>query len=95
MRLDLPRFTLIGATTRFGLLSPPLRDRFGIVHHLEYYGVEDLAKIARRSAGILGVSLEQAGAIEIARRARGTPRVTNRLLRRVRDFVQVDGGDDH
>jgi len=92
VRLELPRFTLIGATTRFGLLSPPLRDRFGIVHHLDYYDVEHLAAIARRSAGILGVALDTAGSSEIARRSRGTPRVTNRLLRRVRDFVQVDGG---
>jgi Holliday junction DNA helicase RuvB len=93
VRLDLPRFTLIGATTRFGLLSPPLRDRFGIVHHLGYYREPDLAMIARRSAGILGIRLEADGAHEIARRARGTPRITNRLLRRVRDFVQVAGED--
>jgi Holliday junction DNA helicase RuvB len=93
VRLDLPRFTLIGATTRYGLLSPPLRDRFGIVHHLGYYGEQDLASIARRSAGILGIRLESAGAREIAGRARGTPRITNRLLRRVRDFVQVAGED--
>jgi Holliday junction DNA helicase RuvB len=92
VRLDLPRFTLVGATTRYGLLSPPLRDRFGIVHHLGYYGEQDLACIARRSAGILGIELETAGAQEIASRARGTPRITNRLLRRVRDFVQVAGG---
>ena len=92
VRLELPRFTLIGATTRFGLLSPPLRDRFGIIHHLDYYGAEHLGVIARRSAGILGIGLDPAGAAEIARRARGTPRVTNRLLRRVRDFVQVQGG---
>jgi Holliday junction DNA helicase RuvB len=92
VRLGLPKFTLVGATTRYGLLSPPLRDRFGIVHHLGYYGVEDLAKIARRSAGILGIELDDGGAGEISRRARGTPRVTNRLLRRVRDFVQVEGG---
>ncbi|MCP3982472.1 MAG: Holliday junction branch migration DNA helicase RuvB [bacterium] len=91
VRLDLPRFTLVGATTRFGLLSPPLRDRFGIVHHLDYYGVEDLSSIAHRSARILGIDLDPDGAVEIARRSRGTPRVTNRLLRRVRDFVQVDG----
>jgi holliday junction DNA helicase RuvB len=91
VRLDLPHFTLVGATTRVGLLSPPLRDRFGIVHHLEYYQAKDLAMIARRSAGILGVPLDAGGAVEIARRARGTPRVANRLLRRVRDFVQVAG----
>jgi Holliday junction DNA helicase RuvB len=91
VRLELPRFTLIGATTRYGLLSPPLRDRFGIVHHLDYYGREDLTAIAIRSAGILGTAIEPEGAVEIARRSRGTPRVTNRLLRRVRDFAQVDG----
>jgi Holliday junction DNA helicase RuvB len=93
VRLGLRKFTLVGATTRFGLLSPPLRDRFGIVHHLGYYGVEDLAQIARRSAGILGIELDDGGAEVIARRSRGTPRVTNRLLRRVRDFVQVEGGN--
>jgi Holliday junction DNA helicase RuvB len=92
VRLDLPPFTLVGATTRFGLLSPPLRDRFGIVHHLDYYRVEDLAAVATRSAGILGVECDPEGAVEIATRSRGTPRVTNRLLRRVRDFVQVGGG---
>jgi Holliday junction DNA helicase RuvB len=92
VRLELPRFTLIGATTRYGLLSAPLRDRFGIVHHLDYYRFEELAAIANRSARILGVDLEPEGAVEIARRARGTPRVANRLLRRVRDFVQVEGG---
>ena len=93
VRLDLPQFTLVGATTRYGLLSPPLRDRFGIVHRLDYYGVEDLVRIGQRSAGILGIGVDDQGALEIARRSRGTPRVTNRLLRRVRDFVQVDGGD--
>ncbi len=93
VRLDLPRFTLVGATTRSGLLSGPLRDRFGIVHHLDYYGLDDLTTIARRSAGILGARLEPGGAVEIARRSRGTPRVANRLLRRVRDFVQVAGED--
>ncbi|MBZ5640313.1 MAG: Holliday junction branch migration DNA helicase RuvB [Acidobacteriia bacterium] len=91
VRLDLQRFTLVGATTRSGLLSGPLRDRFGIVHHLDYYLPADLAKIARRSAGILGVPLDPGGAGEIARRSRGTPRITNRLLRRVRDFAQVAG----
>lgn len=91
VRLDLPRFTLIGATTRFGLLSPPLRDRFGIIQHLDYYDVDQLASIARRSSGILGVTIEPEAANEIARRARGTPRIANRLLRRVRDFVQVLG----
>ena len=93
VRLDLPHFTLVGATTRMGLLSPPLRDRFGIVHHLDYYGSDDLDAIVRRSASILGIPVDDAGAREIARRARGTPRVANRLLRRVRDFVQVAGGD--
>jgi Holliday junction DNA helicase RuvB len=89
VRLDLPRFTLVGATTRVGLLSPPLRDRFGIVHHLDYYTVEDLGIIAARSAEIMGVELAPEGAEEIARRSRGTPRIVNRLLRRVRDFAQV------
>jgi Holliday junction DNA helicase, RuvB subunit len=93
VRLELPRFTLVGATTRVGLLSPPLRDRFGIVHHLDYYETADLATIVRRSAGILGIAIDDAGADEIARRARGTPRIANRLLRRVRDFAQVDGAD--
>lgn len=92
VRLNLPRFTLVGATTRYGLLSPPLRDRFGIIHHLGYYGPEDLASIASRSSGILGLDLDSEGATEIAGRSRGTPRITNRLLRRVRDFVQVGGG---
>jgi Holliday junction DNA helicase RuvB len=91
VRLELPRFTLIGATTRFGLLSPPLRDRFGIVHRLGYYETDELAAVASRSAGILSLALEQDGAEEIARRSRGTPRITNRLLRRVRDFAQVEG----
>ena len=92
VRLELPQFTLVGATTRFGLLSPPLRDRFGIVHRLDYYDVPELVQIARRSAGILTIGVDEEGSIEIARRSRGTPRVTNRLLRRVRDFVQVEGG---
>jgi Holliday junction DNA helicase RuvB len=91
VRLELPRFTLIGATTRVGLLSPPLRDRFGIVHHLDYYTVEDLGVIVSRSAGILGIALDAEAAAEIARRSRGTPRIVNRLLRRVRDFAQVAG----
>jgi Holliday junction DNA helicase RuvB len=89
VRLDLPRFTLVGATTRVGLLSPPLRDRFGIVHHLDYYTIEDLGVIVTRSAEILGIELAPEGAEEIARRSRGTPRIVNRLLRRVRDFAQV------
>jgi len=89
IRLDLPRFTLIGATTRIGLLTAPLRDRFGVVHHLEPYSVADLQKIITRSANVLDVEIEPKGAEEIARRARGTPRIANRLLKRVRDFAQV------
>ncbi len=89
IKLDIPPFTLVGATTRAGLLTSPLRDRFGIVQRLEFYGVEDLASIVRRSGGILGLQVDQAGAHEIARRSRGTPRVANRLLRRVRDYAQV------
>ncbi|OOG25612.1 Holliday junction branch migration DNA helicase RuvB [Thioalkalivibrio denitrificans] len=89
IKLDLPPFTLVGATTRAGLLTSPLRDRFGIVQRLEFYGTEDLTRIVRRAAGILGVELEPAGATEIARRSRGTPRIANRLLRRVRDYAQI------
>ena len=89
IQLDLPRFTLVGATTRAGLLTSPLRDRFGIVERLEFYAPDDLARIVSRSAGILGIECEPEGAAEIARRARGTPRIANRLLRRVRDFAQV------
>lgn len=89
VRLDLPKFTLIGATTRIGLLTAPLRDRFGVVHRLEPYSVADLKKILQRSAQVLQVELEEEGAEEIARRSRGTPRIANRLLRRVRDFAQV------
>jgi len=89
IKLDLPPFTLVGATTRAGLLTSPLRDRFGIVQRLEFYEVADLAKIVRRSAGLLAISLEAAGAHEIARRSRGTPRIANRLLRRVRDYAEV------
>jgi Holliday junction DNA helicase RuvB len=89
VRLELPRFTLVGATTRVGLLSAPLRERFGIVHHLDYYTVEDLATIAARSSDILAIELAPEAAREIARRARGTPRIVNRLLRRVRDFADV------
>ncbi len=89
IKLDLPRFTLVGATTRAGLLTSPLRDRFGIVVRLEYYAAEDLAQIILRSAGILGIETEPSGAAEIARRSRGTPRIANRLLRRVRDYTQV------
>jgi Holliday junction DNA helicase RuvB len=91
VRLDLPRFTLVGATTRVGLLSGPLRDRFGIVHHLDYYTADELSAIARRSGQILGIPIDAGGAAELARRARGTPRIANRLLRRVRDFAQVAG----
>jgi len=89
IRLDLPRFTLVGATTRIGLLTAPLRDRFGMVHHLEPYSVQDLTAIVTRSASVLDVGIEPQGAEEIARRARGTPRIANRLLKRVRDFAQV------
>ena len=89
VRLELPRFTLVGATTRVGMLSPPLRERFGIVHHLDYYTVDDLATIATRSANILDIELVTEGAREVARRARGTPRIVNRLLRRIRDFAEV------
>ncbi|MCL2047181.1 MAG: Holliday junction branch migration DNA helicase RuvB [Defluviitaleaceae bacterium] len=89
IRLELPRFTLVGATTRIGLLTAPLRDRFGVIHHLEPYSVQDLQKIITRSAAVIGVEIEPDGAEEIARRARGTPRIVNRLLKRVRDFAQV------
>ena len=89
IRLDLPKFTLIGATTRAGSLSAPLRDRFGVTLRLELYTPEELAKIVTRSAGILNVSIEPEGTMEIARRSRGTPRIANRMLRRVRDFAQV------
>ena len=91
IRLDLPKFTLIGATTRAGSLSAPLRDRFGVTLRLELYTPEELAKIVTRSAGILNVSIEPEGAMEIARRSRGTPRIANRMLRRVRDFAEVMG----
>ncbi|MGB0514275.1 MAG: Holliday junction branch migration DNA helicase RuvB [Wenzhouxiangellaceae bacterium] len=89
IQLDLPRFTLVGATTRAGLLTSPLRDRFGIVERLEFYGVDDLARIVSRSAGILEIPCDANGAAEIARRSRGTPRIANRLLRRVRDYAEV------
>ncbi|WP_407641815.1 Holliday junction branch migration DNA helicase RuvB [Caldanaerobius fijiensis] len=89
IRIDLPRFTLIGATTRTGLLTSPLRDRFGVVSRLDYYNEDDLYKIVKRSAGILGVSIDDDAAYEIARRSRGTPRIANRLLKRIRDFAQV------
>ena len=91
IKIDLPPFTLVGATTRAGLLTSPLRDRFGIVQRLEFYDDEELGRIVTRSAGILGTPLDPAGAHEIARRSRGTPRIANRLLRRVRDFAQVEG----
>ncbi|MEO6228265.1 MAG: Holliday junction branch migration DNA helicase RuvB [Thermomonas sp.] len=91
IKLDLPPFTLIGATTRAGLLTAPLRDRFGIVQRLEFYSTEDLTRIVRRSAQILGISCAAEGADEIARRSRGTPRIANRLLRRVRDYAQIRG----
>lgn len=92
VRLDLPKFTLIGATTRSGQLTAPLRDRFGVVLRLELYSPEELQKIVVRSAGILDISIEPDGAAEIARRSRGTPRIANRMLRRVRDFAQVKAG---
>jgi Holliday junction DNA helicase RuvB len=91
IKLDLPPFTLVGATTRAGLLTSPLRDRFGIVQRLEFYSTPDLEGIASRTAGILDLSIESEGANEIARRSRGTPRIANRLLRRVRDFAEVEG----
>ncbi len=91
IRMDVPRFTLVGATTRTGLITGPLRDRFGLVARLDYYEPADLESIVTRAAGILGVSLDQAGAAEISGRARGTPRIANRLLRRVRDFAEVRG----
>ena len=89
IRLDLPHFTLIGATTRAGLLTAPLRDRFGVVHHLEFYTDDELQTIVERSADVLGVEIDPKGALELARRSRGTPRLANRLLKRVRDFAQV------
>jgi Holliday junction DNA helicase RuvB len=91
IRLTLPHFTLVGATTRTGLITGPLRDRFGLVARLDYYDAVDLRAIVERAAGILGVTIDQAGAWEIARRSRGTPRIANRLLRRVRDFAEVRG----
>jgi Holliday junction DNA helicase RuvB len=89
IKVDLPKFTLVGATTRAGLLTSPLRDRFGITQHLEFYGHDDLTRIAQRTAGILSLPIDEPGAREIAARSRGTPRVVNRLLRRVRDYAQV------
>ena len=92
IKLDLPPFTLVGATTRAGLLTSPLRDRFGIVQRLEFYSTEDLTKIVTRSASILGLRLQADGADRIAERSRGTPRIANRLLRRVRDYAEVKAG---
>ena len=91
IRLDLPRFTLVGATTRTGLITGPLRDRFGLVARLDYYDADELQSIVTRAGGILGIGIDDGGASEIARRARGTPRIANRLLRRVRDFAEVRG----
>ena len=91
IKIDVPQFTLIGATTRVGLLTSPLRDRFGVVQHINLYETDDLQQIVENSARVLGVPIDQAGALEIARRSRGTPRVANRLLRRVRDYAQVRG----
>lgn len=97
VRLDLPKFTLIGATTRAGLLTSPLRDRFGVILNLELYDIDNLVKIVKRSAGILNIQLDDAGATEIGKRSRGTPRIANRLLKRVRDYAEVvaDGYIDH
>ncbi len=92
IRLDVPRFTLVGATTRTGLLTGPLRDRFGISYRLDYYSVDELAQIVERSAGILGVAIDHDSALEVASRSRGTPRLANRLLKRVRDYAQVKAG---
>ena len=89
IRLDLPKFTLVGATTRAGLLTAPLRDRFGVINKLEFYTVDELKQIIIRSAGLLNVEIDEKGATELARRSRGTPRLANRLLKRVRDFAQV------
>ncbi|MBR2892864.1 MAG: Holliday junction branch migration DNA helicase RuvB, partial [Clostridia bacterium] len=91
IRLDLPKFTLVGATTRAGQLSAPLRDRFGVILRLELYTPEELSQIVTRSAGILGIDIEKYGALEIASRSRGTPRIANRLLKRARDFAQIMG----
>ncbi|MGV8905583.1 MAG: Holliday junction branch migration DNA helicase RuvB [Acetobacterium sp.] len=91
IRLELPHFTLIGATTRVGLLTSPLRDRFGVIHRLELYNPEELATIILRSAGIIGVEIDDEGAVELAIRSRGTPRIANRLLKRVRDYCEIEG----
>lgn len=89
IRLDLPKFTLVGATTRAGMLTAPLRDRFGVIHHLEFYTEDELKTIITRSAGVLGVEIDEKGAAEMAKRSRGTPRLANRILKRVRDFAQI------
>ena len=91
VKIDLPRFTLVGATTRTGLLTPPLRDRFGVLLRLEFYSPEELVTIVQRSSRVLGIGIDDAGALELGRRSRGTPRIANRLLRRVRDFSEVGG----
>ena len=91
VRLDLPKFTLVGATTRAGMLTAPLRDRFGMIHHLEFYELDELRQIIEHSAKILNVEIEKKGALEMARRSRGTPRLANRILKRVRDFADVIG----
>jgi Holliday junction DNA helicase RuvB len=91
VKMDLPRFTLVGATTRTGLLTPPLRDRFGVILRLEFYSPEELVIIVKRSAALFGIGIDDAGALELGRRSRGTPRIANRLLRRVRDFSEVGG----
>src|SRR5688500_11990251 len=90
IKLELPKFTLVGATTRPGLITAPLRGRFGLIVHLDFYGIDELQKIVKRSAGILNIEIDETGSQEIARRARGTPRIANRLLRRVRDYAEVD-----
>jgi Holliday junction DNA helicase RuvB len=92
LRINLPKFTLVGATTRAGQLSAPLRDRFGVIERLDLYTTEQLAIIAKRSAAVLGIEIDESGAVEIASRSRGTPRIANRILKRVRDYAQVKGG---
>jgi Holliday junction DNA helicase RuvB len=94
LRLDLPKFTLVGATTRAGMLTSPLRDRFGVIHRLQMYTPEELSRIIKRSAGILGVPVKDDAALEIASRSRGTPRVANRLLKRIRDFAEIQGNGE-
>ncbi len=91
VKMDLPRFTLVGATTRTGLLTPPLRDRFGVILRLDFYSAKELVEIIKRSAGLLGIGIDDEGALELGKRSRGTPRIANRLLRRVRDFSEVGG----